>query len=49
MHDDNMILILNACSIRVHNRQMVTNIFLLNTNLGWTMGRRLLPRIVKAS
>lgn len=44
-----MILNLNACSIREHNHQMVINIFLLSTNLGWTMGRRLLPQTVKAS
>ena len=44
-----MLLNFDACSIREHNHQMATNIFLLSTNLGWTMGRQLLPQTEKAS
>ena len=44
-----MLLNFDACSIREHNHQMATNIFLLSTNLGWTMGKQLLPQTVKAS
>ena len=44
------LMLLNfQCSIKEHSHLMVTNIFLLNTNLEWTMGRQLLLQTEKAS